>query len=112
MQELNHNDKERKSEDMKSIMQLSREAPRIKAEYPPGTRILLSHMKDPYAPVPDGTKGTVRFVDDIGQIFMNWDNGRSLPLNADEDSFRKLTAEELAQEAKEQAQETEMNMGM
>ena len=27
MQELNHNDKERKSEDMKSIMQLSREAP-------------------------------------------------------------------------------------
>lgn len=86
---------------MKSIMQLSREAPRIKAEYPPGTRILLSQMKDPYSPVPDGTRGTVKFVDDIGQIFMSWDNGRSLPLHVDEDSFRKLTAEEIAQESEE-----------
>lgn len=97
---------------MKTIMQLSREAPRIKAEYPPGTRILLSHMNDRLAPVPDGTRGTVTHVDDIGQIFMHWDNGRSLPLNADEDSFRKLTDEELAQEAEQQAQETGMNMGM
>jgi len=35
-----------------------------------------------------------------------------LPLNADEDSFRKLTDEELAQEAEQQAQETGINMGM
>lgn len=97
---------------MKSILQLMREAPRIKAEYPPGTRILLSHMKDPYAPVPDGTKGTVKFVDDIGQIFMSWDNGRSLPLNVDEDSFRKLTEEELAQEAEEQTIEIGRDFAM
>lgn len=76
---------------MKSIMQLTHEAPRIKAEYPPGTRILLSHMNDRLAPVPDGTRGTVMHVDDIGQIFMHWDNGRSLPINVDEDLFRKLT---------------------
>lgn len=97
---------------MKSIMQLTREAPRIKAEYPPGTRILLSSMNDPFAPVSSGTKGTVTHVDDIGQIFMKWDNGRTLPLNVDEDSFRKLTAEELAQETEQPTEEAGMNMGM
>lgn len=35
-------------------------------EYPPGTRLELVHMADPYAPVPPGTKGTVRLVDDMG----------------------------------------------
>ena len=36
----------------------------IKRMYPPGTRIELISMSDPYAPVPSGTKGTVSFVDD------------------------------------------------
>lgn len=97
---------------MKSIMELTREAARIKAQYPVGTRIQLNHMNDSLAPVPDGMRGTVSHVDDIGQIFMHWDNGRTLPLNADEDSFRKLTDEELAREAEAQAQETGINMGM
>lgn len=96
---------------MKSIMELTREAPRIKAKYPPGTRIQLSHMNDSYSPVPDGTRGTVKYVDDIGQIFMNWDNGRTLPLNVHEDSFRKLTDEELEQELEQTTEETGMNMG-
>lgn len=69
--------------------------------YPPGTRIELAHMEDPYSPVPDGMRGTVKFVDDSGQIHMNWDNGRTLPLNSDEDSFRTLTAEEVAAEQAE-----------
>jgi len=34
--------------------------------YPPGTRIMLNNMNDPYAPVPAGTRGTVRYVDDAG----------------------------------------------
>lgn len=37
--------------------------------YPPGTRIELISMKDPYAPVPAGTRGTVKFVDSMGTIF-------------------------------------------
>ena len=40
----------------------------IKRTYPPGTRIELISMSDPYAPVSSGTKGTVSFVDDIGTI--------------------------------------------
>lgn len=61
-----------------------------KQHYPKGTRIELIHMNDPFAPVPDGTKGTVEFVDDMGQIHMKWDNGRTLALVPGEDSFRKI----------------------
>ena len=66
--------------------------------YPPGMRIVLSRMNDPYAPVESGTRGTVRYVDDAGQIGVAWDNGRSLSLIPGEDSFRKLTQQEIAQE--------------
>lgn len=66
--------------------------------FPPGTRIELSHMDDPYAPVPPGTRGTVQVVDDAGQIHMNWDNGRSLAVIPGVDSLRKLSPEEVAQE--------------
>ena len=41
---------------------------RLKETYPPGTRLELLHMDDPYHPVPDGTKGTVKHVDDDGQL--------------------------------------------
>ena len=59
----------------------------IKEQYPPGTRIRLNSMEDPYAPITPGTEGEVDFVDDEGQIFMKWDNGRTLPLTPGEDSF-------------------------
>ena len=66
--------------------------------YPQGTRIELISMKDPYAPVPAGTRGTVKFVDSMGTIFHKWDNGRSLGVVPGEDSFRKLTQEEIETE--------------
>ena len=66
--------------------------------YPPGTRIELISMKDPYAPVTAGTRGTVKFVDSIGTIFPEWDNGRSLGVVPGEDSFRNLTQEEIEAE--------------
>ena len=62
----------------------------IKEQYPPGTRIRLNAMDDPYAPILPGTEGEVDFVDDKGQIFMKWDNGRTLPLVPGEDSFTVL----------------------
>lgn len=58
-----------------------------KKHYPQGTRIRLIEMKDPYAPVPSGTKGTVSFVDDMGTIHMKWDNNRSLGIIPNEDVF-------------------------
>ena len=44
------------------------------------------------------TRGTVKFVDSMGTIFPEWDNGRSLGVVPGEDSFRKLTQEEIEAE--------------
>ena len=66
--------------------------------YPPGTRIELISMNDPHAPVTSGTRGTVKFVDSLGTIFPEWDNGRTLGVVPGEDSFRKLTQQEIEAE--------------
>ena len=78
-----------------------------RASYPPGTRILLLHMDDPHHPVPPGTRGTVEHIDDGGNIHMKGDNGRTLPLASEVDSFRTLTAAELAEEQAQQENPTE-----
>lgn len=71
-----------------------KEVDAAKAKYPPGTRISLVRMHDPYAPVPPGTLGTVDAVDDIGQIHMKWDNGRALALIPGVDSFTAIRADD------------------
>lgn len=58
----------------------------IKERYAEGTRVRLNYMNDPYA-VESGTCGTVRDVDDMGTVFVNWDNGRSLGVCLEEDSI-------------------------
>lgn len=75
-----------------------RKAERYKQMYPKGTRIELIQMGDDPRPVPPGTRGTVAFVDDMGQIGIHWDNGSSLSLIPGEDSFRVLNQEEIASE--------------
>jgi hypothetical protein len=52
-----------------------------------GKRVRCIEMKDKYSPVPSGTEGTVRLVDDIGTIHVNWDNGQTLGLCTEEDKF-------------------------
>ena len=77
---------------------LSRQAERYKEDYPPGTRIELLSMENDPNPVESGTRGTVKHVDDIGTLHCRFDNGRNLGVVPGEDSFRKLTDEELAEE--------------
>ena len=85
---------------------LHRMAERYKAEYPSGTRIMLKvkqsltfeYLGEDMHRVEDNTRGTVLTVDDIGTLHCKFDNGRSLGLIPSEDSFRKLTEEELAEE--------------
>ena len=75
-----------------------RRAAMTSLNYPPGTRLeLISMGKDP-DPVPPGTRGTVERVNSLGDIEVDWDNGRSLSLIPGEDSFRKLTEQEVAEE--------------
>ena len=84
--------------------------------YPPGTRIELLSMSDPYAPVTSGTRGTVKFVDSMGTIFPQWDNGRTLAVVTGEDTFRKLTQEEVEAEnqssANDENEDLDENNGM
>ena len=75
---------------------------RIKEQYPPGTRIELLAMDDLYHPISPGTKGTVQGVDDAGSLLMLWDNGRSLSVIPEADSFRVIHEAEEKQENKEE----------
>ena len=69
-----------------NLFELERQKAKMYKEmYPVGTRIELISMNDPYSPVPSGTRGTVRTVDDIGTVFPDWDNGRTLGVVPGED---------------------------
>lgn len=74
------------------------EVERIRKQYPVGSRIQLEHMGEDPRPIAPGTRGTVRIVDDAGQVHCNFDNGRRLGLVPGEDSFRTLTKAELEAE--------------
>ena len=69
-----------------------------KEHYPRGTRVQLDSMGDDPNPVLNGTKGTVSFVDDIGTVFVNFDNGRSLGICPEVDRFHKITEQTESQE--------------
>ena len=73
-------------------------AKRYKENYPPGTKLLLIHMGDDPFPVEAGMRATVEHVDDIGTLHCVFENGRHLGIIPGEDSFRKLTPDELAEE--------------
>ena len=62
---------------------------KIRKEYPKGTRVKLVRMDDVQAP-PIGTKGTVKDVDDIGSLLIDWDNGCGLNAVYGEDIVRKI----------------------
>ncbi len=62
---------------------------KLRKEYPKGCRVELISMDDFQAP-PNGTKGTVVLVDDIGTIHVRWDNGSSLGAAYGIDKIRKV----------------------
>ena len=69
---------------------LSREdVAKIKEQYSAGTRVRLHYMDDARAVEP-GEEGTVRLVDDMGTIHVDWDNGRRLGLIFGQDKFEVI----------------------
>ncbi len=87
--------------DFKKLEQLAKQ---YKAIYPKGTRIELQTMGSDPRPIEPGTRGTVDHVDDLGTIHCIFDNGRRLGIIPEEDSFRKLTQDELLDEESEKLQ--------
>ncbi|SHK09184.1 DUF3846 domain-containing protein [Hespellia stercorisuis] len=61
-------------------------AEEVKKTYSEGMTIVLAETKGE-GRMPAGLRGTVKYVDDIGQIHMKWENGSSLALNVEEDKF-------------------------
>ncbi len=62
----------------------------LSGKFPQGSRIrLLEKIRDPQ-PIEKGAEGTVRGIDDMGNILMRWDDGRSLSLLPDVDVFEVL----------------------
>lgn len=86
-----------------------KEIAEIQLNYPPDSRIELVQMNDKWA-VPSGTRGTVDYVDDAGQIHMKWDNGRTLAIIPQADVFRKLTRQEIEQEQLSARMDQRQNM--
>lgn len=50
-----------------------------------GKRVVLVSTNDPYTELRAGDEGVVDHIDDIGTVFVKWDNGSSLGLIEGED---------------------------
>ena len=62
----------------------------LRSRYPKGTRVELVSTSDPYTKLQPGSKGTVSFVDSMGTIQIDWDNGSGLGMIPGVDEVRKL----------------------
>ena len=62
---------------------------RVRAQYPPGTRVELVRMDDAQAP-PVGTLGIVQGVDDSGSLMVTWSNGSGLHVVFGIDEVRRV----------------------
>ncbi|MFI3284100.1 MAG: DUF4314 domain-containing protein [Erysipelotrichaceae bacterium] len=65
----------------------------LRKVYTKGQRIRLHEMKG--ESLPKQLTGSVSFVDDMGQIHMEWDNGSTLALNIEADDFEKIDGKQL-----------------
>lgn len=52
-----------------------------------GRRVRLISTTDEYTKLTMGSEGTVFLIDDIGTMFVNWDDGSTLGLLEDEDKW-------------------------
>lgn len=55
-----------------------------------GRRVRLLSTSDPYTRLRAGAEGVVTFVDDLGTVFVAWEDGSSLGLIAGEDRWAWL----------------------
>lgn len=66
--------------------------------YPEGCRVELEYLgPDPYSKLTPGDLGTVKYIDDAGQIHVSWDKGGSLALVYKEDKCKCIMTKEQMQ---------------
>ena len=63
----------------------------LRKKYPKGTKLQMITMRNEKYPVPSGTIGEVTHIDDAGSIHMRWENGSSLALIPEIDSFQTVS---------------------
>jgi len=61
-----------------------------------GKRVRIIFMED-VDPIEPGQIGVVKSVDDLGQLQVDWDNGRTLAIIPEKDQFEVLDAYEKAE---------------
>ena len=61
----------------------------LREKYPTGTIVKLISMNDVQSP-PVGTIGEVTMIDDMGSLHVNWQNGSTLALIPNVDSWEIL----------------------
>lgn len=69
------------------------EVEEIREMYPAGTRVELISMGDDPQPVPPGTIGTVKHIDDAGTIHVSWSTGSSLGVIPGVDFIRIINSD-------------------
>lgn len=63
----------------------------VKEHYPVGCRVELVYMNDEFNhKLTEGCRGTVRVVDDMGTIHVNWDCGSRLGVVFGEDYCKRV----------------------
>ena len=62
------------------------------AEYERGDRVELVACSDPYTRLQPGERGTVRLIDSMGTVHVDWDSGSNLGIIEEAgDRIRKVT---------------------
>ena len=80
-------------------MEISQEnLAKLRNTFPPGIRVELIRMDDPYTKIPEGTQGTVINVDDIGTIHISWDGYHCLGVVYGKDSCRVIDPDNATKE--------------
>ena len=63
----------------------------LRKKYPVGPKLQLLSMRNEKYPILPGTVGAVTHIDDAGSIHMRWENGSSLALIPEIDSFQTVS---------------------
>ena len=63
---------------------------KAREEYIEGDRVRLIFTDDEYTELKSGDEGTVKYIDDVANIHIRWDNGSGLAMIYEKDIIQKI----------------------